>query len=84
MRQAERPEPQVGCCVGDTAQAVLNGVDRLVHEDFRKVKVLQGGKEHGRSAGGTDTLIPPPSLPGCPSPWHQGCAPRSPHPPWWR
>lgn len=59
VRQAERPEPQVGCGVGDTAQAVLNGVDCLVHEDFGEVQVLQGGREHRTSARGTDTPIPP-------------------------
>lgn len=40
MGQAERPEPQVGRGVGDAAQAVLDGVDRLVHEDLGEVKVL--------------------------------------------
>lgn len=60
VRQAERPEPQVGRSVGDTAQAVLDGVDCLVHEDFGEVQVLQGGREHRTSARGTDTPIPPP------------------------
>lgn len=67
MGQAERPEPQVGRGVGDAAQAVLDGVDRLVHEDLGEVQVLRGKRGHGTSArwGGHDH--PPPhrlSLPG--------------------
>lgn len=56
MGQAERPEPQVGRGVGDAAQAVLDGVDRLVHEDLGEVQVLRGKRGHGTSArwGGHD------------------------------
>lgn len=39
MGQAEGPEPQVGRSVGDTAQAVLNGVDGLVDHGVAKVKL---------------------------------------------
>lgn len=39
MGQAERPEPQVGCGVGDAAQAVLDGVDGLVHHSVPEVKL---------------------------------------------
>lgn len=41
MGQAQGPETQVGGCVGDAAQAELNSVDGLVHEDLRRDK-LQG------------------------------------------
>jgi hypothetical protein len=39
MGQAQGPETQVGGCVGDAAQAELNGVDCLVHEDLRRDKL---------------------------------------------
>lgn len=39
MSQAERPETQVGCCVRNAAQAVLYGVNGLVQEHIRKVKL---------------------------------------------
>lgn len=39
MSQAEGPEPQVGRSVGDTAQAVLDGVDGLMHCHVPKVKL---------------------------------------------
>ena len=41
--QAEGPQPQVGGGVGDAAQAVLYGVDGLVHEYIGSIKLLQGG-----------------------------------------
>lgn len=40
MGQAEGPQAQVGGCVGDAAQAVLYGVDGLVHRYVAKVKRL--------------------------------------------
>lgn len=45
MSKAQRPKPQVGGCVGDTAEAVLDGVDRLVHDDVRKIKLQAEGKQ---------------------------------------
>ena len=39
MGQAECPEPQVGGGVGDAAEAVLNGVDGLRHQDLPEVKL---------------------------------------------
>ena len=39
MSEAEGPEPQVGGGVGDTAQAVLDGVDGLVHHGVPKIKL---------------------------------------------
>lgn len=39
MSQAESPEPQVGRGVGDAAQAVLDGVNGLIHCHIRKVKL---------------------------------------------
>lgn len=39
MGQAESPEPEVGRGVGDAAQAILDGVDRLVHHGVAKVKL---------------------------------------------
>lgn len=42
MSQAEGPKPQIGSSVGDTAQAVLYGVDRLMHCHIRKVKLWDG------------------------------------------
>ena len=41
MRQAERPQAQVGGGVGDAAQAELDGVDHLVHKHLAEVKRLQ-------------------------------------------
>lgn len=39
MCQTQSPEAQVGGCVGDAAQAVLYGVNRLVQEHIPKVKL---------------------------------------------
>lgn len=39
MSQAERPETQVWCSVGNAAQAVLYGVNGLVQEHVGKVKL---------------------------------------------
>lgn len=39
MCQTQSPEAQVGGCVGDAAQAVLYGVNRLVQEHVPKVKL---------------------------------------------
>ena len=41
MRQAEGPEPEVGGCVGNAAQAVLNRVDGLMHKDVSKVELKE-------------------------------------------
>lgn len=40
MSQTEGPKPKIGGSIGDTAQAVLYGVDRLMHCHIRKVKLL--------------------------------------------
>lgn len=40
MRQTEGPETQVRGRVGDAAQAVLYGVDGLVHENIGSIKLL--------------------------------------------
>lgn len=39
MSQTEGPQPQVGGRVGDAAQAVLNGVDGLIHRHVSDVKL---------------------------------------------
>ena len=39
MSQAESPQTQVGCSVGDGTQAVLNGVDGLVNKRLREIKL---------------------------------------------
>ena len=39
MCQTEGPKPEVGGCVGNAAQAVLNRVDGLVHKDVSKVEL---------------------------------------------
>lgn len=39
MSQTEGPKPQIGSSVGDTTQAVLYGVDRLMHGHIPKVKL---------------------------------------------
>lgn len=39
MGQAEGPKPQIGSGVGDAAQTVLYGVDRLMNRHIRKVKL---------------------------------------------
>lgn len=39
--QAEGPEAQVGRCVGDAAQTVLDSVDGLVNGYVTKVKLRQ-------------------------------------------
>lgn len=39
MSQAEGPQPQIWCRVGDAAQTVLYGVDRLMNCHVRKVKL---------------------------------------------
>lgn len=41
MSQTESPESQVRRRVGDAAQAVLDGVDGLMHEDVCSVELLQ-------------------------------------------
>lgn len=45
MGQAECPEPQVGGSVGDAAEAVLDGVDGLRHQDLPEVK-LRDNRAH--------------------------------------
>ncbi len=40
MSETESPETEVGGSVGDGAQTVLNGVDRLVNEDLAKLKLV--------------------------------------------
>lgn len=40
MCQAEGPEPEVGGCVRNAAQAVLDRVDGLMHKDVSKVELL--------------------------------------------
>ena len=45
MGQAESPESQVGGSVGDGAQAILNGVNSLVHKRLTKVKLYAEGEE---------------------------------------
>lgn len=45
MSQAESPETQVGRRVGDAAQAVLDGVNGLVQQHVRKVKLQNGRKK---------------------------------------
>lgn len=47
MGQAERPEAQVGRGVGDAAQAVLDGVDGLVHHGVPKVKLQREQRMRG-------------------------------------
>ena len=37
--QTECPEPQVGGCVGDGSQTVLDGVDSLMDEYLPKLKL---------------------------------------------
>lgn len=39
MSQTKRPQPQIGCCVWDATQTVLNGVNGLVHKYFAKIKL---------------------------------------------
>lgn len=39
MCQTEGPKPEVGGCVGNAAQAVLDRVDGLVHKDVSKVEL---------------------------------------------
>lgn len=41
MGQAQRPESQVGGCVGDAAKAVFNGVDSLVDKYVSKIELKQ-------------------------------------------
>lgn len=43
--QAESPESEVRGCVGDAAQAVLDGVDGLMHEHIRDIKLLQTAQQ---------------------------------------
>lgn len=43
--QAESPESEVRGCVGDAAQAVLDGVDGLMHEHIRNIKLLQKAQQ---------------------------------------
>lgn len=40
MSQTEGPQPEIGSSVGDAAQAVLDGVDCLMHCHIPKVKLL--------------------------------------------
>ena len=44
MSQAEGPEAQVGSCVGDASQTVLDGVDGLVNSYITKVKLWWNDK----------------------------------------
>lgn len=39
MSQAEGPEPEVRGCVGNAAQAVLDRVDGLMHEDVSEIEL---------------------------------------------
>ncbi len=39
MSQAESPETEVRCCVGDGTKTVLNGVDGLVNKHLTKLKL---------------------------------------------
>ena len=39
MSKRESPQSEVGGCVGDGAQTVLNGVDGLVDEHLPKLKL---------------------------------------------
>lgn len=39
MCQTKGPKPEVGGCVGNAAQAVLDRVDGLVHKDVSKVEL---------------------------------------------
>lgn len=39
MSQTEGPKPQIGSSVGDTTQAILYGVNGLMHCYIRKVKL---------------------------------------------
>lgn len=50
VSQTERPEPQIGGRVGDAAQAVLDGVDGLMHRHVREVELPahRTARHHGR------------------------------------
>lgn len=56
MSQTEGPESQIRGRVGDAAQAVLDGVDGLMHEHVCSVELLQAAqfqtlnKKHERSS----------------------------------
>lgn len=47
MGQAEGPEPQIGRGVGDAAQAVLDGVDGLVHHGVPEVELQREHRMRG-------------------------------------
>lgn len=40
VRERQRPEAQIGRCVGHRAKDKLNSVDHLVHHDFAEVKLF--------------------------------------------
>ena len=41
MCQTEGPKPEVGGCVGNAAQAILDRVDGLMHKDVSKVELKE-------------------------------------------
>lgn len=52
VSQAERPETQVRRRVGDAAQAVLDGVDGLVQQHVRQIKLRKQDESDGESDPG--------------------------------
>lgn len=54
--QAESPESEVGGCVGDAAQAVLDGVDGLMHEHICDIKLLQTAQQKNPKGVNQDVL----------------------------
>lgn len=68
VRQAEGPQSEVRCCVGDAAQAVLYGVDGLMHEYVYSVSPLQRvstvTESHSISiySATAARILPPPQL----------------------
>lgn len=55
--QAESPESEVRGCVGDAAQAVLDGVDGLMHEHIRDIKLLQTAQQQQKTKGVHQTVL---------------------------
>lgn len=53
MSQTKGPKPQIGSGVGDTAQAVLNGVDGLMHCQIPEVELWDRdtASNHSRTSG---------------------------------
>lgn len=54
--QAESPESEVGGCVGDAAQAVLDGVDGLMHEHISDIKLLQIAQQQKNKRSSSDRI----------------------------